>query len=258
MKRLLKKTLSLCGIDVRRASRSDNITSQYAAVDHAAVVKRLRPPTHPSIVIDAGAHTGEMTAYYLSSFEQATIHAFEPLPDLYGSLHRRFGSNSRVKLSKTALSDSTGVQKFTRTKFSPASSLLPPNDHGNTCWGDSVFDAAEEIEVATMTLDEYVEVHDINNISLLKLDVQGAEKKVIAGASKTFAENRVDSVYVELTNIATYHGQPRIAELLFCLEHRRFELHSIHNIDCGTNGFIRQFDALFFHTSIRSMLNNKP
>jgi FkbM family methyltransferase len=258
MKHLLKKMLSRYGLEVRRVSKDASISGRLAVIDHAAVVNRMLASNDPLIVFDAGAHTGEMTSYYLSSFATGIIHAFEPLPDLYASLQRRFASNPRVKLCKTALSDNIGVQRFTRTKFSPASSLLTPNEHANNYWGDSVFDTAEEIEVQTMTLDSYVEEHSIKKINLLKLDVQGAEKKVLSGGSKTFLANRVDAVYIELTNITTYHGQPRIAELLTCLEDRRFELHSIHNVDCGKNGFIRQFDALFFCSTVRTMLDAKP
>ena len=64
-----------------------------------------------------------------------------------------------------------------------------------------------KIECKFITLDEFMSEHSIEHIDLLKLDVQGAEFKVLEGSKKALSENRIRAIQMELFLVNTYTGQ---------------------------------------------------
>ena len=57
----------------------------------------------------------------------------------------------------------------------------------------------EKIEVNVTTIDEYCESKNINKISFLKIDTEGAEPECLEGAQNLIKQNKVDCVFTELS-----------------------------------------------------------
>lgn len=131
------------------------------------------------VAIDAGANEGGYT--HMLRQHGFKVHAFEPIPRVFATLHDRFKEDPMVYCNQMGLSDYPGVLKNIQVRG--AWTILPEDWKGNTqvlgknpTYGDDRFD------VVLTTIDEYC---DGSPIGFIKLDVEGYEHKVLAGAVKT-------------------------------------------------------------------------
>jgi FkbM family methyltransferase len=127
--------------------------------------------------IDVGANRG----YYSWALAgvPATVEAFEPNPVL-----ARFAQSKlekRARLHEVALSDHEGVATLHVPRRASGSSLHIIGNLGNVY----AHDRADEIEVRLATLDSY----GFANVGFLKIDVEGSEMEVLAGARETIRIN---------------------------------------------------------------------
>jgi len=65
-----------------------------------------------SVIIDCGAHDGKDTVELVNLFKNGVVHAFEPVPEIFGRLKNRVNSFQNIKLYNIALSDKNGSAKF--------------------------------------------------------------------------------------------------------------------------------------------------
>ncbi len=144
-------------------------------------VLRFQETVKPGhVVFDVGAHVGY---YTLLASELAGPHgqviALEPLPRNLRYLHEHLRLNSvqNVRVIEAAVSDRSGTARF---RIVPDSSM-----------GAVTSDAsADAIEVETVSLDDLFARGEIPAPNVLKIDVEGAEASVLAGAEKVIAEAR--------------------------------------------------------------------
>jgi FkbM family methyltransferase len=139
----------------------------------AEFVKELKPG---HIVFDVGANVGYYTvlASRLVGIN-GIVAAFEPLIANLIFLHQHVSLNkaNNVKVLPFAVSDSTGIESF----ISGGDRAMGKLDHART--GD--------ILVPTVTIDEVAERLNLRP-NILKIDVEGAENRVLAGARRTIDE----------------------------------------------------------------------
>lgn len=129
-------------------------------------------------VLDIGASTGYMTILLADLVgTHGQVHSFEPTPVNYELLRKNIDANGldQVHLHNFALSNHKGEAIL---------HIDPGNDGGNTI-GNVTGDAwtgHAAITVATETLDDFIERAGIGKVDFIKIDVEGAESLVIAGA----------------------------------------------------------------------------
>lgn len=100
--------------------------------------------------------------------------ACEPIPILYQNLQSRFGSYPNVTIHNLALSNQSGTAKFHWNVTNPGWSGLNEREY------PSDQEQIEVLNVALKRLDDLVPP-DLD-IDLIKIDVEGAELKVLEGA----------------------------------------------------------------------------
>lgn len=128
--------------------------------------------------IDVGANRGYYS-WALCSVA-ATVEAFEPNPVLARFAQTKLGKRTRVH--EVALSDHDGTATLYIPRRASGSSLHIIGNLGNIYPHDSV----DEIQVRLATLDSY----SFENVGFLKIDVEGSEMEVLAGARETIRINR--------------------------------------------------------------------
>ncbi|MDA1061518.1 MAG: FkbM family methyltransferase [Chloroflexi bacterium] len=155
-------------------------TSYLLAKPELRVLRTLVDPTRPSV--DVGANVGVHT-YFLARWTQH-VYAYEPNPMLAQRL--RHGHLSNVSVSGLALSDRAGeatlfVPRIRGEDADPYGSLERRAEELG-----SGPEAASRHEVLTNTLD--AQRH--RDVGLVKIDVEGHEAAVIAGAAETLQRDR--------------------------------------------------------------------
>jgi FkbM family methyltransferase len=135
--------------------------------------------------IDVGANRGYYS-WALASVA-ATVEAFEPNPLLAKFARAKLGRKARVH--EVALSDHGGAATLYIPRRASGSSLHITGNLGNVYPQKSV----DRIQVRLSTLDSY----SFKNVGFIKIDVEGAEMEVLAGARETILINR-PTILIEL------------------------------------------------------------
>lgn len=142
-------------------------------------------------VVDVGTNWGGH-ALHLSRLvgPSGQVLAVEPSPGVAAEARWHFEANSgqNIKLLEVALADAEGKAFFEETHLSTTGHLSsePRAPSGKV-----------GVEVAVTTLDRMVNQQRLNRVSLVKVDVEGAESRVLAGAKETLKQHRPNLI-VEL------------------------------------------------------------
>jgi FkbM family methyltransferase len=149
-----------------RTMRRDRRDNRHAIV---AMAVRLAPDAN---CIDVGAHKGAFLEHMARLAPQGAHVACEPLPHLAAELRERFPA---VTVHEVALSDAAGEATFnflpTMQGFSGLHDVAP-GEH-----------EVRKLQVQTARLDDLLDPE--LPISLIKIDVEGAELGVLDGAERT-------------------------------------------------------------------------
>lgn len=131
---------------------------------------------------DVGAHIG---VYSLNAAQvvgsSGTVVAFEPNPACYASLDENININKfkNIKVEKIALAEKEGSFDFWLGD-DMGGSFIKQNTERLT-----IDRKVTKTKVNAITLDQYCATKKIKKITLMKIDVEGAEMQVLQGAMRT-------------------------------------------------------------------------
>lgn len=228
MKDLLKKILSILHISLTRNQRYDAYTK--------AILKRILKPG--SVCVDVGCHKGEILDLILKLAPEGLKFGFEPIPDLYHALLQKYRERDNVKISPMALYDETGQTTFQYVRNAPAYSGIRKRKYSTS---DVQID---QITVVTGKLDDLIppEVR----IDLIKIDVEGAEFKVLQGATMTLERCKPHIIFEFGLGAADFYGS-KPDELFKFLLDRGLKISTLKGYLQNRNSlsadqFVRHFD----------------
>jgi FkbM family methyltransferase len=182
------------------------------------VPRRFRPAFRAlepdTIAIDCGANVGHYTA--LMAERGAEVYAFEPNPDAFAVLEKRFADAANVRCLRQAVSDRDGTARLylhedaadDPVRWSVGSSLVASK--GNVR-------PDRFVEVETIDLDAFVAGLG-RRVRLLKLDVEGAELPVLRRLLETGRISLADRVLVEMHDLRVPELEAGGAELRRAIE----------------------------------------
>jgi FkbM family methyltransferase len=188
----------------RRLSPAEWLKSDRVALDAEQSGLSLFAPGHVGKlrnVVDVGANTGQWSGMLLNCVTPEKLIIIEPLPDAFSVLQKKFGNNRRVELHNVAIGERESVEALKITRDTTGASLLQPREEMRAVIGSN-WTITSEVEVKMTTLDRLLV--DFAEVSLLKIDVQGYEKPVLAGAKQTLA--RTKFLLIELNFMPQYDG----------------------------------------------------
>lgn len=164
-------------------------------------------------VLDIGASRGQFAQELYRSGYAGKIISFEALPAAHAQLSATAARSQKdwFVAPCAAISDRAGRAQFHVTQADTASSLLEPT----TCLvaAHPAARAVETIEVETKRLDDAVrDVGAEVDGCFIKMDVQGAEALILAGAPCVLAATK--GLIIELSWNRLYENQPSAFEIL--------------------------------------------
>jgi FkbM family methyltransferase len=147
-------------------------------------------------IIDVGANLGLFSLFLAERYPERTIHAFEPNPTTYTALQGNFARNHcrQAHAHAQAVAARQGEILFQADRTNRATTHLISDEAAEL--------ANEEktpvVQVPCTTLDDFAVRHQLGEIALLKVDVEGYETLVFQGAERLLQARKISMIYYEV------------------------------------------------------------
>jgi FkbM family methyltransferase len=189
----------------------------------------------PAVVYDIGAYRGGWTRIAAQVFPGAQFVLFEANRDHAGELA---ASGRRHVIAALGASDGA-----TRAFHVPRAGDVT----GASLYVENTAHYAEQNlqvrEVETVRLDTLVAREKLPAPDLIKIDVQGAELEVLAGASETM--RGAAALIAEVSLVDYNKGAPLIAEVIAAIDRLGFKCADLCEVHRNDRNFVLQLDLLF-------------
>jgi FkbM family methyltransferase len=194
-------------------------------------------------VVDGGANTGQYAGMLRAAGFAGRIVSCEPLSGPYRELAAAAARQPTWTAVRTALGDQQGAIRVHVAGNSQSSSVLEMLPAHLAAAPESRYVGAEEAPVTTV--DRLCERYRIDPARcLLKLDVQGYEGQVLAGAGGVLP--RLAAVQLEMSLVPLYAGQPLLPELVGRLAEHGLDLWAVQpGFSDARSGRMLQCDGVF-------------
>lgn len=196
-------------------------------------------------VLDIGANKGQFAKLAREVFAEARIYSFEPLPDCFRELQNALSGDKKFFPFNKAIGRSESILEFFRSIHSPSSSFLEMEELHKEAFPESIGGQVQQaIEVKVDTLDGFYTSEKPELPVLLKIDVQGFEGEVIAGATNMLKNVKV--VILEMSVRKLYKDQPLFHDIYMAMHNHGFGYHgNLSQMIHPVTGEVVQLDAIF-------------
>jgi FkbM family methyltransferase len=225
-KHLVQSTLRRVGIQVLRYQPGRAELLDRLAID---------------LVLDVGANAGQYVSRLRHDGYVGRILSFEPLSEAFSILAARAAHDPNWECMNLALSNIDGQGLLNVAGNSVSSSFMPMLESHRHSAPSSVYTGEERVRTAR--LDTFIDKL-AGHRTYLKLDVQGFELVVLAGAE--LALQQIVALEIELSLTPLYEGAPLIEEVIASLRAYGFGLFSLApGFQDPETGRVLQMDGLF-------------
>lgn len=183
--------------------------------DSASLLDRIGPG---SVFFDVGSYFGY---YALSAAARgAASFAFEPVPANFELLEKHVTLNPSLEVTALplAVSDFEGEVTF---------NLPPAGNRGTGSMGVGVVGAGEQTAVNAVTIDSFVRERQLQRLDAMKIDVEGAELKVLAGGRQSIERFR-PTMLIEVNAPCLARFGESVQSLIDCLTGMNYTVMRLH------------------------------
>jgi FkbM family methyltransferase len=206
------------------------------AFSHEQALRRLASLGFaPTVIYDVGAFYGYWTKATRKVFPQAQYLLFEANADNAAKLSE---GGERFFIA-TLSADERSERTFYLPKHAVGTGASLYREQSEHYAGDNL----RAVKVTTRRLDALVAEHDLPPPHLIKLDVQGAELDVLAGAGELL--EHAGALIAELSLLAHNEAAPLIAEVIEGIDRLGFRCADVCDVLKGPHGGVMQMDMLF-------------
>jgi FkbM family methyltransferase len=178
------------------------------------------------VIFDVGANIGVYSVLAAKANPQARVHAFEPTPEVLTSLQQNIELNNLSNITVNGLA----VGKENGTAFLQRCTGVDGTNEGmNFIAPSEEVDCKSQIPVSMVSLETYCEQQGIQQIDLMKVDIEGGEFDAFVGAQSLIDRQAIKCIFFELAEWAASrsgHSTDDIKRLLADAGYRLFEIHS--------------------------------
>ena len=204
--------------------RSRNVTIRDYRFTVSARKQQLLKHFEVDLLVDVGANRGQAATLYRQHGYGGRILSLEPDRRALVDLERKAAKDPRWDVIRTAVGQEPGQMQLHLSEESQFTSLVEMGDYTVRASPHARYVDSDTVQVDT--LDSLLADQSSQNLAL-KIDVQGFEREVLAGAPKSMAQ----AVYVdiELCPVPLYEGQILMLELVQLMEDLGFTLAAIED-----------------------------
>ena len=237
LRSFVKGAARLLGMEVHRF---------HPATSHAAQLGVMLRKHRIDVVFDIGANVGQFGQALRRHVGYAgRIVSFEPMKPAHEQLVSAASGDRLWQVApRCALGSQEGTITINVAANSVSSSVLPMLEAHAQAAADSRYTATEQVPLRTLDAlaPEYLRA---DSVLFMKVDTQGYESEVLAGAAQTLLRAR--GVQLELSLLPLYAGQRLMPELVDWMRDAGFELWALAPAFIDPNsGRLLQVDATFF------------
>jgi FkbM family methyltransferase len=234
MKKLFKKIVRNMGFDVVSFDPRFNFESRKVKI-----INRERI----SHVLDVGANTGQFASYLRKIGYKAKITSFEPMKKEFAKLQFVAKNDPKWTTVCLALGSAAGEATINISQNSYSSSLRRVLPRMLEAHPDSVSVSNEIVQLSTIDT-EFEKIVGSDKGIMLKIDTQGFESEVIAGAVKSLKQ--INIVVLEMSLEPMYLGQELLPSVVEKMSALGYKLAILESCDEDYNSFsILQMDGWF-------------
>ena len=172
-------------------------------------------------IIDVGANTGQSIDLFRKIFRNPLIYSFEPTPDIFQILEKKYKNNTNIFLYEMALGEENCYKEMITTAYSPTNSFFESNLDLYKKFNKGLFKILsknKKTKVKVIRFDDFYEENLSDKIiDIFKIDTQGFEYNVIKGGLNTIRE-KTKLLYFEIQYLPFYKDITpfyKIFELLY-------------------------------------------
>lgn len=236
MKSVLRSTLARVGLEVHRRRPGASMEASLFAMMRLHGI---------NIVFDVGANTGQFGNMLRRAGYKGTIVSFEPLEREHAILRRNAAGDKSWRVAeRVAVGALEGESVLFVAGNSVSSSVLPMLEEHRRAAPASEYVGQQRVPVRQ--LDRLVaEYLTSDSVAFLKIDTQGYEREVMAGAPNTL--RNATGIEIEMSLVPLYAGQAMYEENLEILKGLGFQLWNLSPAFFDpVSGRLLQVDAVFF------------
>ena len=149
-------------------------------------------------LIDVGAHHGESIKFFKKNFSIDQIYAFEPNIDNFKILKEKVKDVKNVKFFNTAVGNKKGLINFTNHYDSESSTVVKINQKSNYFRKKNFYlnffnerkNRIKNTQVKIDSLENLINIDELNFIDLIKIDTEGYDFNVIKGLGNLISKVR--------------------------------------------------------------------
>ena len=208
------------------------------------LLKQFLTVARPNVVFDVGPNVGQYGLSLRKCGFEGRIVSFEAIASVHARLSAVAARDHDWLVAPCcALGRTMGEANINVAGNSVSSSLLPMGDVHLQTSPYSAYVAREAVRVERLD-DVAVPLLPKDGRLLLKVDTQGYEEEVLAGADLTLKS--VSAMQLELSVVPLYQGAPDLRRILELCDNLGFQLHGlIPGFFEEKTGRLLQMDGLF-------------
>lgn len=169
-------------------------------VDHVPIIEiflRRDYGTLPddAVILDLGANIGSFSIYAATTTRNARVYAYEPMPEFYRLMEENVRLNGQAAAIK-CFNYAVACEATDREMFVAGTSFFFPTFVAPEAGAP----AARRARVRCTTLANILDVNQLAQVDLLKMDIEGAEYEIFYRTAPAYL-NRIKEIRMEYHNL---------------------------------------------------------
>jgi FkbM family methyltransferase len=236
MKQTIRRWAHAIGYDIRKYRPADTME---------LLLPHVLKQRNVDVVLDIGANQGQFAKQLRETGYAGRIISVEPLKDSHEKLTDAARHDPNwIVAERMAIGDKDGEISIHRSANAVSSSVLDILPAHTEAAPQSAYEGEEVVPLRCLdsTLSDWVPSEE--STLFLKIDVQGYEDRVLAGAQKSIG--RIIGIQAELSLVPLYRGQILYDEMMRRFRNLGYDLYAVMGgFADRQSGRMYQFDVLY-------------